>query len=329
MRRKNETFRRIGRTLCGLSLVFLAGSAFAAGTSEQGKYEIRLLGRSWTPAVTKGADRALAAQAEAARQSGQTHIHALVQLHDIPEESQRNDLWRAGLDLGGSVPGKAWIATIPVDQAAAVTRRPEVRWIEPWTADHKLHPGLAAGRISSWARDREQPGWIVVMVLLHKEVDLGRGAALAERSGGLAGKVVEGLHGMLMRLPAARLADLAAEEEVLWIEPGPPPLSATNDGIRSQMKVDTVNASPYDLDGEGVRLFIFDEGTVRAAHETFDSGTGSRVTLLDSYPTSRHATSVAATAAGDGSGSAGLRGRGVAPAAEILSATAWTSYLLP
>jgi Subtilase family len=319
MRTKIETFRRIGRAVCGLTLACLSSAAFAAGPSQ---HEIRLVGRSWTPAagVSQEADRALAAQAQAARQRGRTHIHALIQLHEIPDESQRNDLARSGIELGSYVPGNAWIATIPVDRAAAVARRPEVRWVEPWTADHKLHPRLAAGQFAPWARDPEQPGWIAVMVLLHEDVDLSRGAALAERAGGTAGDPVEGLHGMSMWIPAANLNTLAAEEEVLWIEQSPPPLSATNDGIRSQMKINSINSSPYDLDGDGVRLFVFDVGAVRASHESFNPGTGSRVTVIDNSAPHAHSTHVAGTAAGDGSGSPSLRGRGVASAVDILSA---------
>ena len=232
-----------------LGLIFLANLAKA---QQDSRYEIRLLGRSWTPAagVPQEMDRAFSAQAAQARTAGQERIHALVQLHEVPDDSQRNELERQGLELGAYVPGNAWIATIPADRAAA-GRRPEVRWMEPWTAGHKLHPRLAVGK---------PPKWIGVMVLLHEDVDLGRGAALAERAGGSAGRPVEGLHGMPMWIPAAGLAALAAEEEVLWIEEAPPPLSATNDGIRSQMKVNAVNGSPYDLDGEGVRLFVFDDG---------------------------------------------------------------------
>jgi hypothetical protein len=320
---KKEISRRIGRAVCALALACLttlASPAFA-------QHEIRLLGRFWTPAagVTQEMDRALAAQALAAREKGQTRIHALVQLHEIPDESQRNELVREGLELGAYVPGTAWIAAIPVGRAAAVARRPEVRWIEPWTASHKLHPRLAAGELPPWALDPDQPGWAAVMVQLHEEVDLGRGAALAERAGGSAGDPVESLHGMPVWIPLSGLPALAAEEEVLWIEEVPPPLSATNNGVRAQMRADTVNASPYDLDGEGVRLLILDTGAVSAGHETFDSGTGSRVTVIDGSSPTPHATHVAGTAAGDGSGSPAGRGRGVAPAAEILSVAANSS----
>ncbi len=311
MSTKKKISRRIGRAVCALALACLTSNVFAAGSPPQEM------------------DSALAAQARAAREKGQTRIHALVQLHEIPGESQRNELSRQGLELGAYVTGRAWITAIPLDRATAVTHRPEVRSIEPWTADHKLHPRLAAGRISSWARDTEQPGWVAVMVLLHGDVDLGRGPALAELAGGSAGNPVEGLHGMSMWLPEANLTALAAEEEVLWIEQIPPPLSAANDGVRTQMKVNTVNSSPYDLDGKGVRLLFFDDGTVRSSHESFDPGTGSRVTMVNYAETSRHATSVAGTAAGDGSGSPSLRGRGVATGVEILTAGDSWSFSLP
>lgn len=295
-----------------LGLIFLAS---LAGAQQDSRYEIRLLGRSWTPAagVPREMDRAFSAQAAQARTAGQERIHALVQLHEVPDDSQRNELARQGLELGAYVPGNAWIATIPADRAAAVARRSEVRWMEPWTAGHKLHPRLAAGK---------PPEQIAVMVLLHEDVDLGRGAALAERAGGSAGRPVDGLHGIPMWIPGAGLATLAAEEEVLWIEEAAPPLSAANNGIRSQMRVDAVNGSPYDLDGKGVRLFVFDDGAVRGTHDSFNSRTGSRVTNIDNSLSllSGHATHVAGTAAGDGSGSPSLRGRGVASAADILSA---------
>ncbi len=55
-------------------------------------------------------------------------------------------------------------------------------------------------------------------------------------------------------------------------------------------------------------------------NETFDPGSGSRVTVIDSAAVNTHATAVAGTAAGDGSGSAGGRGEGVATSADVLSA---------
>ncbi|HKI01015.1 MAG TPA: S8 family serine peptidase [Thermoanaerobaculia bacterium] len=310
-----DHLRRAG---CWLALACLASAtAFAAE-----RYDVRLLGSTWTPpaGVSQIEVRSLTARADALRGKGQDTVHALVQLYRVPDESEREDLSRSGLDLGAYVPANSFIAAIPIDRIDAATRRPEVRWIEPWTADRKVHPRLRAGQVAPWARDPKRPEWVMTMVLLHADADLSRGAALAEAVGGVAMEPIEAIHGLTIWVPERNLAALAGEEEVLWIEEGPAPLTPTNDGIRSQMKVDPVLSSPYDLSGKGVKLFVFDKGAVRGSHPTFDAGSGSRVTVLDGMPSADHSTHVAGTAAGDGSGSAMNRGRGVAPLASILSA---------
>lgn len=318
---RTEIRKTMRRAVCWLALAGLASTtAFGA----EPRYEVRLLGDAFTPAagVSAGAVRELAGRADVARQQGQATVHALVQLHQVPDDGERADLSRSGLDLGAFIPGNAFIAAIPADGIEAAARRPEVRWIEPWTAARKLHPRLRAGRIGAWARDPERPEWVMTMVLLHHDVDLSRGERLAEAVGGVAMDPIEGVHGLTIWLPESKLAALADEEEVLWIEEGPLPLSATNDGIRSQMKVNSVTASPYGLGGQGVKLFIFDSGRAHPTHETFDAGSGSRLITIDNavFPSDQHPTHVAGTAAGDGSGSENGRGRGVAPEATLFSA---------
>lgn len=308
--------RRAG---CWLALACLAS---VAAWAAEPRYEVRLRGNAFTPApgVSSDAVRSLTDRAGVVRQRGQNTVHALVQLHRLPDDSERADLSRSGLELGAFIPGNAFIAAIPADQVEAAASRPEVRWIEPWTAARKLHPRLQAGKAGPWTRAPERPEWIMTMVLLHQEVDLSRGARLAEAAGGVAMEPVEGIHGLTIWLPESNLAVLAEEEEVLWIEEGPRPLLPANDGVRSQMKADFVTTSPYDLSGKGVRLFIFDEGRVRGTHETFDPGSGSRVTGIDNSLFFDHSTHVAGVAAGDGSGSVNGRGRGVAPGTLLFSA---------
>jgi hypothetical protein len=310
----------IRRAAHGLALTLLMTPA--AVTAQYDPYEIHLIQQTWTPrpGVTADAERALVEAADAARRDGRAAVHALVQLYEVPDDSQRAELERAGLILGNPLPGRAWIASVDVAQAASVAERREVRWIEPWTAARRLHPRLATGDVAPWALDREHPGWIMTMVHLHQGVDPRRGEELAARLGGVAFSPVEGLNALTVWMPESRLAELAKDEDVLWIEEGPPPLSPTNDGIRAQMKVEAVVSSPYDLDGKGVNLFVFDGARVRGSHVTFDDGNGSRVKSVDTSPFGAHATHVAGTAAGDGSGSMNGRGRGMAPLSTILSA---------
>jgi hypothetical protein len=283
-------------------------------------HEIRLLEETLRlPAgVPAETSLMLAEQARAARARGLDRIHVLVQLHSIPSSETRAGLATAGLELQHYVPGFAWIAAIPVDRVAAVAGSSQLHSMVPWTAERKQHPRLKRGDWASWVRHPAQP-MLMLLVQLHAEVPLSRGAALAEAHAGVPMPPIAGLHGLTVWLPEDNIAALATEEEILWIEEGPPPLSETNDGVLDSLQVNDVNAAPYDLDGTGVRLFVFDGGSVRATHQNFDATPG-RVTVIDAAVTSSHATHVAGTAAGDGGTGSGARARGVAPAASILSA---------
>lgn len=298
-----------------LLAVVLSTAAHAAPPVD----EIRLLAGPMTPGATLSVRdlSAVEARAAALAAEGQERIHVLLQLRRIPDAAQRLELWRQGIDLGAYVPERAWIASLPVTGVTGILRRAEVPWATPWDRELKLHPRVAARDFAPWTRDPERPGWVMLFLQLHHDVEVARGAALAEAHGGLALEPLAGLHGMTVWLPVERIGELAAEEEVLWIEEGPPPLSPNNDGLRELAGVDAVSGGVYGLDGSGVRLFVFDGGAVRADHTTFDSGSGSRVTVFDGSAYDNHPTHVAGTAAGDGNGS---RAKGVAPGADVLSA---------
>lgn len=283
------------------------------------KYEIALLEKTLAPAA--GIDRAMLEQI-AGRAKGNDKLHFLVQLYDIPNDAQRSDLDRRGLSLADYATGTAWIAAIPATRLSSLASFSEVRWVLPWTADHKVHPRVKAHDFGDWTRDHDRPDWVMLLVQLHQDVELERIYKIAEAVGGVAMEPIEGLHGATIWVPEGQVQALAEIEDVLWIEEGPMPLTPTNDGIRSSAHIDPLFSAPYNLDGSGVRLFIFDAGTVRSTHQTFDAGAGSRVTTIDTGFVEDHPTHVAGTAAGDGSGSlgGGLRGRGIATGASLVSA---------
>jgi hypothetical protein len=296
-------------------LALLAGTAASAAPSP---YEIELLGGSITPepGVRPEGIRRLA-QAAAAN-PGQK-VHVLLQLHQIPADFQ--DLNRAGVDFGPYATGRAWIASLPAAAVEAISRRPDVRALLPWDASRKVHPRVAARDWASWALDETRPGWVMLFVQLHHDVAIEAGYELANAVGGAAMPPIEGLHGLTIWAPEEKVQELAASEDVLWVQEGPAPLTTTNDGVRANMRVNDVNNAPYNLNGSGVRVFVFDGGTVRSTHETFDAGGGSRVTLVDAAAISSHSTHVAGTVGGDGAPtSSGGRGRGMATGTSILSA---------
>ena len=310
---------------CVLSALVLSTSfvmAGPAGAAPPDPYEIRLLDRSFKPApLPAAAQQALTRQAAGLVAQGQEKVHVLLQLRELPGPAERNELWRQGLDLGVYVSGSAFIASLPAEALGAVAARPDVRWLEVWGPERKLHPRVKAGEFAAWTIDPTRPEFVMLVVQLHHDVDLDNLYKIADELGAAAQGPIEGIHGMTVWVPRGRIADLAKIEDVLWVEEGPMPLSTTNDGARATLGGNVINAAPYSLDGTGVRVFVFDGGSVRATHETFNTGGPSRVTVIDATAASDHPTHVAGTVGGDGAPtSAGGRARGLATDTTMLSA---------
>lgn len=308
----------VAAVLCPGS-VFAQGVGGGQGSCPGGRPPVRLLVGDLcpTPADAAGEAGRLRAWLGGDEAAGLETVHVLVQLDRVPTTLEQEELRRAGIELQEYLPEMAWIAAVAVDRVEDLLARPEVVYAARWGAALKVHPRVAAGDWAAWALDPESPGMVMAFVLLHADVELERLEQVAERHGGVAMPPVELLHGATVWIPPDSIGALAAEEQVLWVEEGPPPLSPTNDGVRANMNVDPLHGVPYNLTGDGVRLFVFDGGTVRTTHNTFNPGSGSRVTLIagDSN-TQSHPTHVAGTAAGDGDGG---RARGVADGATILS----------
>ena len=108
--------------------------------------------------------------------------------------------------------------------------------------------------------------------------------------------MLESINGMVVELPAAQIALLAAEDAVQWIEPPLPRMTPVNDSNRALTGADIVQAPPYELDGSGVTVMVYDGGTARETHVDFEG----RLTVHDGSGMDGHATHVAGTIGGGG-----------------------------
>jgi hypothetical protein len=292
----------------GLTLPTQAGPP-GQGPSGEDAPPIELLARTFVP--EPGVDLALQSSALAQTDG---RIHVLLQLDHIPMPEERAALTAQGIELQEYVPQQAWIAAVPAAQVTTLADRPPIRWVGPWSATDKLSPRLQAGDFGTWAV--HESGRVQVMVLLHADVSLAEGEALAAAHDGIVAGSIETPPALTVWITPENLAALAAEEGILWIEESPPPLTPTNDDARRTLGVDTLHPAPYNLDGSEVKLFVFDSGRVDN-HNAFSG----RLTYVDSASISDHSTHVAGTAAGDGADSpAGRDLKGMAPAASIYSA---------
>lgn len=270
---------------------------------------IELLAHTFVP--QPGLDPALRSP-ELAQAGGR--IHVLLQMDHIPTPEEQANLAAQGIELQEYVPQQAWIASVPASQVTALAASPGIRWVGPWSTNDKLAPSLMAGDFPDWAV--HESGRVMVMVLLHADVSLSEGEALVAGHDGIVAGNIDLPRALTVWIMPENLEALAAEEGVLWIEEGTPPLTPTNDDARRTLGVDILHAGPYNLDGSGVNLFVFDGG--RAYSHV---GFGTRLSYVDSAVFSDHATHVAGTAAGDGTSSPPGRDlTGMAPAASIFSA---------
>ncbi|MBI4560276.1 MAG: S8 family serine peptidase [Candidatus Hydrogenedentes bacterium] len=136
--------------------------------------------------------------------------------------------------------------------------------------------------------------------------------------GGLVRDEVHLVNALVIEIPVAALKGLAAEDAVQWIEPALPRLSPTNDTDRELTQVNVVQAAPYNLDGSGIHVLVYDSATADGSHPDF----GERLTQHDETPPAIHSTHVAGTLGGNGEASESHGGmpfqwRGMAPGALI------------
>ncbi|MEE8391131.1 MAG: S8 family serine peptidase [Anaerolineae bacterium] len=251
--------------------------------------------------------------------SDRERTHILVQLDFIPRETAKAELEARGLELLAYVPDYAWIASVPAASPAAALQLPGVTWAGELATGDKLDPAIVA---DEWGAYNLAPdGTAAVYVAMHRDESLDTGHTLVEAHGGKVTGEVQGINTLIVEMPRDNIRALAAEDAVQWIEPAAPPLGEANDGIRPQIGVDTVNDAPYNLDGTGIDVMVYDGGQV-GAHVDF--GTRLTVGAGDTSGVSEHATHVAGTVGGSGSNSASqggsaLQWRGMATNVDIIS----------
>lgn len=194
--------------------------------------------------------------------------------------------------------------------------------VSPLRTDQKLDEKLKAGVAAEWARTGALINGEPVVgayVLFYPGVDLDldgypfvvdRGAVVVDEIRTLNGLVIEGTPSLLKHI--------AADSRVRFVETAMPALAETNEDNRALTGAGVAQETPYDLDGAGIQVMVYDGGRVRTTHVDL----AGRATIRDTGTTvSSHATHVAGTIAGDGTASGGLH-RGMAPAATIESYSA-------
>ncbi len=249
----------------------------------------------------------------------QPQRHVIVQFDRPVTGEVRAALFGAGVTLLSPLGEDAFFAVLSergLDSLALAGVRSLVRAL-PVRVEHKLHPLLVGGGAPPHAIvgvDGQGGPLVAAYLVLHADVQLEEGLALMEERGVTVRDTVSVVNALVVELPLAGLPALASEDRVQWIEPPLPRMSEWNDSARARIGASVAQAPPYNLNGSGVTVLVYDGGFARATHQDF----GGRLTVRDSSGLSGHATHVSGTIGGSGAASGGLRA-GMAPGVTIQS----------
>lgn len=235
---------------------------------------------------------------------GGGRAHVIVQLETPPEAADIAALAERGITLLDPLTRVTWTAAVTKTAASALEGEPSLRWAGELAAADKLAEG---------ARPDDEPppymkqpdGKLAYLVRFHKDVTAAEVEALARDLGVTLGGLDDATFPIVRTVAVIaspeQLAAVAEADIVQWIEPAPPPERDLNvGGAQPLSNVGPVQAAPFNLDGTGVNVGIWEAGpaVVDAAHLDL----AGRVTIQPNQATTRsdHAAHVAGTIGASG-----------------------------
>jgi hypothetical protein len=227
-----------------------------------------------------------------------------VQFERPLKASERGALKRTGIRFYAVVSSNTYLVKVKSAALNGLRRHPLIGGIEPVEPADKLTANLYHGTVGGHALN-ENGTWSVV-VRFYEDVSLEaalasldeRGIRVPDRSQLLFNErlAVEATQGQLL--------DLSADPNVREMEEISPPPTTHNTTAQAISNVNVVQAAPFNLDGSGVVMGIWDGGNVLTTHADL---TG-RVTLVHNTSANDHATHVAGTMLSSGANNATAEG---------------------
>jgi hypothetical protein len=273
-------------------------------------YRLYLQTREFVPEV------GVSPELRATRPAG-GRVHLVLQLWRIPDASEIRALADRGIALLDYLPDHAYFAAASRDGLDGLDALTIVRAALPVLPQDKLAASLRS-RIAG-SRVPDEGGTMRLLAVFFGDVPLDEVRAIAGRHGEMITLDPDD-RTTSVSVRRDRIHDLAAEDEVQWLEAAPPPKRDFLDVVRATIHADTVQGAPYGLDGSGSVLGMWEGHSPAATHEDF----AGRLVIADGATTGDHATMVAGCMAGDGARSEACGGtprqwRGIATAAQIVS----------
>jgi len=225
--------------------------------------------------------------------------HMLMQFGHLPNPDERLRLKQEGITLLTYIPDNTyWVSITPTINRTRNTTRIAggIHWAGLPPVDYKISMAVDQNEFHSNAIYDD--GSVRVHALIFKDESIADATAQINRLHSDI-KVIEQVspHVLSIKTFAKDIYDIAVLDCVEWVEPASPPPAIMNAVASKRNKVDNVRNS-LGLDGNGIIVGVWDGGQVFPHMDLKD-----RVVIKDQDANiSNHATHVAGTIAGDGTG---------------------------
>jgi subtilisin family serine protease len=283
----------IAAVFATVSLAAGAGATTGANPADE-KFRIHLKSRSFLPPQAKEVAAIKSNRGGAAGDQ----VHFLAQFAEIPDAAAQSKIASRGVKLVAYVTANTYVASSTVGGLGALESIEGLRWAGPLEPADKIAPELARGNIGSWARAGQ--GRVALTVMGHQDVSTGTLETLAAQLGGQVVDSVPAIPAVTAIFAPGRVNQIAREDAVQYVDVVGLPLGELNDGARPATGAATLNAAPYNLNGNGVTVLVYDSGLVDNAHGDF-AGRLIQIDTDATETTRNHSTHVAGTMGGDGS----------------------------
>jgi len=172
--------------------------------------------------------------------------HLFVQFTRDLSISEKEELRRNGVSLMSFVPKNSWYISMEGDKINYLENKNYFRSLTTIKPSYKISPILTKEGGSGKIIDNKNNYYLVV--LIHKDINLDESIPLINQVGGIAINKISIINGLTIFIQPEKISDLAALDEVVWIEPVPGKPEDQLDQSRDLIGASLIQENPYNLD---------------------------------------------------------------------------------
>ena len=238
--------------------------------------------------------------------------YVTIQFNELPDQSTKEKLSEAGIQLFDYIPNYAYTSSIPENIELNSLSIFNIRSIFQFTPEQKTVPALLKGEIPAHAI--RNLNYVDINVITYNNINAAKINAELAKLDAILLEDAQVFKRFTIRIAKNKLTKLVALPFVQWVEFIDPPNKFENTLGRTLHRVNNLNDGVRNLKGDGINIGIWDGGAI-GAH--LDFLPADRLTQVEASAVSNHSTHCAGTIMGRGL--IDPTARGMAPNAKLFS----------